>query len=410
MPIAELHQPKVGIHSPYVVKDGPDGVPRHVIEIKPYLIDKGWDVVLLGPFTRDRFENVADRTIGRPIKLSINSTNLHTSTSLNLRLAKKIHREEQFDVLDFHEPFATITTATLMHGDGGRVAMVGHFHAQAEHFTYAQRIGLRVVRSFPFIPFNQHYMPVGVSKNVIDHARQRFDARIAVSVGSGVFANKVMQAQEDFDYVPNGIETKRFTPEGPKTSWYGDGTNIVFAGRWDERKGILDLLEALDILRAIKPDIKLRMTGDGKMRKKVLAKIDELELWNYVDLLGIVPTEELPQIFRSADLVVAPSVGGEGWGRVSAEALACGTMVVSTDIAGIKEVLGNAPGAKLALPHDAVDLADKISEMLFLPSEQKERLRHEGGKYIEKNFAWPIVAEKTGVVYEKALRHHRDHL
>lgn len=409
----ELKRPKVGIHCPYPLQQGPDGVPNHILQFVPYLRAKGFEVKTLGPNIKNQADNLADIPIGKARKAGYNKTNMRTSQSFNLLEAVQLHRKETFDVLDLHEPFISFTTAMLLQGDRkGNVARVGHFHAQAEQFSRGQRTVLQIVRVFPYLYLADGHFPVRVSRNVINYVSSNFDVYVAVTHATEAFAKKVMRSDNaTFDIVGNGIETSVFTPDGPKAIWAGNGTNILFAGRWDERKGIPDLLEAFAQVRRVIPDARLKLTGNGEMRKKVLMKIDELDLWKTVDLLGILPLSDLAQACRSADLFVAPSIGGEGWGISPVQALASGTLLVTTDIDGFREAFGQLPFMKneaMAQSQNPHDLARKMLHALYLSKEEKARRREQGRKFVVDNHAWPIVTDKMVAVYENALQIRRD--
>jgi glycosyltransferase involved in cell wall biosynthesis len=107
---------------------------------------------------------------------------------------------------------------------------------------------------------------------------------------------------------------------------------LLFAGKLTDKKRPMDMLQAVKALRSQGLDICGVFAGSGPL---------EAELKQYacdhhlpVTFLGFVNQTRLPEIYAMADLLVLPSDGGETWGLVVNESLACGTPVVVSDAVG----------------------------------------------------------------------------
>src|SRR5436305_2112362 len=85
----------------------------------------------------------------------------------------------------------------------------------------------------------------------------------------------------------------------------------------------------------------------------------------------------LEMAYRTADLAVFPSTGGEGFGRTVAEALSSGTLVVVTNINGYRTVVikDGKQFAKMIEPGNPYNLALQMDETLNMPQKQKEELQ-----------------------------------
>lgn len=112
---------------------------------------------------------------------------------------------------------------------------------------------------------------------------------------------------------------------------------IVYTGRFAQAKGINNLLKAYSILVKKHDNVKLILVGDGELRGKIQALIDELYLNGKVMLLGF---QDNPfKYIAAADLFVLPSFY-EGFPNVLVEAMACGTPVIAADCpSGPAEIL-----------------------------------------------------------------------
>lgn len=141
------------------------------------------------------------------------------------------------------------------------------------------------------------------------------------------------------------IQRYRDIPRAPR----GDRPfTFLFSGQLIERKGVDILLAAFIRAAAQRPDLRLRLAGDGPMREALLAKIPE-PLRERIALLGFVPWEALPATYAAADALVIPS-RHDGWALVVNEALAAGLPVIASDAVGaaVDLVRDGITGARVA--------------------------------------------------------------
>ena len=244
-----------------------------------------------------------------------------------------------FDVVHVHEPFAPGVPIGLLVGRG-LPPLVATFH-----------------RSGPS-PFYNSLRPL------TRRLARRFAVRCAVSPAARSTAASALGGEYDIGF--NGVEIDRFLHVDP---WPRTGPTVLFLGRHEERKGLGVLLSAFDRLRrsptgpqpeGLRPT--LWVAGDGP-RTDDLRRLhpDAPDLhW-----LGVLTEEEKIRRLVAADVVAAPSLGGESFGMVLIEAMAARAEVVASDIDGYREAAGGH--AVLVPPGDAGALADALAEALGLP-------------------------------------------
>lgn len=125
----------------------------------------------------------------------------------------------------------------------------------------------------------------------------------------------------------------------------------------------------------------------------------ESKLENRILCLGYVPDEDLPSLYRNAEVFLFPSLH-EGFGIPILEAMACGTPVVTSNTAAMPEVAAEA--ALLVDPYNNNEISDAIIKVLTDDHLRNELIK----KGIEraKGFSWSVTARKTLEVYDEAGR------
>ena len=140
-----------------------------------------------------------------------------------------------------------------------------------------------------------------------------------------------------FEVIPNIADTGLFFPPTEVRS-DPDVKRIVFVGQLAPVKGIPFLLNAAALLRCKRVDWHLDIVGDGKERMAYERRAADLKLGDMVTFQGSRSRAEVAEFMRQADLFVLPSLA-ETFSAPAAEALACGTPVLSTRCGGPEEFI-----------------------------------------------------------------------
>jgi len=177
--------------------------------------------------------------------------------------------------------------------------------------------------------------------------------------------------------IPHGVDPA-FSPDADGAP----GGYLLFVGAIQQRKDPLAALTAAEALG-------LPLVVVGPEKEPGLA--EELRRRG-ADVRGYVETTELAELYRGADALVLPS-RYEGFGLPVVEAMACGTPVVASDDAALREVAGDA--AVLAGP-------DGFTEAVCRALGERDRLVAAGLEHA-RWFSWAEAARRTVDVYLEAL-------
>ncbi|MBX3441658.1 MAG: glycosyltransferase family 4 protein [Planctomyces sp.] len=135
-------------------------------------------------------------------------------------------------------------------------------------------------------------------------------------------------------------------------------------------KGYDDVVRCLPGVLQTHPRTWFVLGGSGPDRDRIRALAMELGVGERVLLPGFVAADELPDLYRAADVFVMPS-RKEGFGIVFVEATACGTPVIAGNADGSVDALLGGEAGRLVTPGDPAALAQAIRDELDLPAEQR---------------------------------------
>ena len=200
------------------------------------------------------------------------------------------------------------------------------------------------------------------------------------------------------EVVANGIDTERFSPEGPKSELIDtEGPAVLFVGRLVDGKRPGDAVRAVARLRETRPGAELFMCGEGPRREELAELADELAVSDAVHFLGHLPYDEMPGVYRAADALVLPS-RAEGMPRTVIEAMAADLPVVASDLEQVAPVLERAG---VAVPvGDVEGFAAGLDQVL-------------GGDHgdpravVETGFDWAETVERTTAVLAELSTNER---
>ncbi len=402
---------KIALVSPYPFTNEPGGVKDFILGLKSELIQKGHIVNVIAPGSKEaQRKGLIDFTLGRPFKISTDQTEFRASLSRK-KTAKRILKTINPDVIVIHEPFVPSIGHTLISSIPkrkiglARPIIIGQFHASRTDMSWGLKVIEFIGRHLVRRPKLNKKTVLSLSSGYASTINNNLDGRITVSEATRRFWEK--KFSYEYKVIYNGIDTDELTHDGPKiNSWIKDEKKIIlFAGRHDQRKGISDLIEAFDLLiKSGVKDIGLKIAGKGEMTADLHKMVHALGLERFVEFVGVMPRSELVKAYRTADVVVAPSTGGEGFNRTIIEARSCGTLVVCTDIEGQDEAIGKDLSPFMARPQNPRDLAKQIMAVLNLPESKKQEISKRVTRDVKIKFDWENIAEEHINFYKSLLQ------
>ena len=191
------------------------------------------------------------------------------------------------------------------------------------------------------------------------------------------------------DVYPQGaryVDTDRFRPETP----HEKREEVVgFVGRLDEEKGIRTLAA---VAERLPPDVTFRFVGDGDLRPWLERELaDEIEAGE-AELTDWVDHDEVPDRLDDLRLLVMPSDATEGLPTTILEALACGTPVYATPVAGIPDVVRDGETGFLMRETDADAIAGGIEEILA--REDLPTVGRNGRELVEATYSFDAAVDR----------------
>lgn len=354
---------RIGMVCPYSVGI-PGGVQGQVLGLARVLRRMGHEVRVLAPCDGPPPATYVT-PLGNSIPTAANGSiaPIAPDPACALRTIRAL-RDEAFDVLHLHEPLAPGPTMTSLFLDIAPV--VATFHAAGDSASY---------RIF-----------TGIVRFLADH----IDARVTVSKDALELAQRYLPGQ--YEVLFNGVEIERYRDVEP---FKADGPTIFFCGRHEERKGLGVLLEAM---ASLPPEVRCWIASDGPETAVLKARFAGDPR---LDWLGRISEEEKAARLKGATVFCAPSLHGESFGVVLIEAMAAGTPVVASSLAGYCNVASDGVDALLVEPGDSSGLARALAGVLF-DRDRAEGLRTAGHRRAAE-FSMEQLADRYVEIYERVM-------
>jgi phosphatidylinositol alpha-mannosyltransferase len=378
---------RVALVSPYSWTY-PGGVMRHIEALARELTAQGHEARILAP--SDPPDRLAarlhgghapaerpvpghvvplGRTIGFPANGAISNIAItpYAVTTLRRELALGA-----YDVVHLHEPITPVVGWDALMSAG--IPLVGTFHCYSEN-AVSNGIGITL----------------GARRRL-----NRLRVRIAVSEAAAWTGRRFFGGR--YTVIPNGVDVAGSPAEllalRPRHE-PGDVLRLAFVGQAVERKGLPILLRAFEALRE---HVAAELTIVGAGPDEVAPLLHDAR---GVTALGKVGDARKAEVLREADLLVAPSLGGESFGMVLTEAFAAGTPVVASDIAGYRDVVSDGRDGVLVPPGDATALAAALRDLALQPA--RRAALGERAAASAQRYAWPHVTGEVLEAYERAI-------
>ena len=208
--------------------------------------------------------------------------------------------------------------------------------------------------------------------------------------------------------IHNGVDAGQFRP-AQLDDRQGAVTRIIFYAGWHPRKGIYELLDAVALLESRRQDFELYFGGSafshyrGLDSEEIDRKVRERAAGLHcVRLMGHLPHEKVPDLLRTMDLGVVPSLW-EPFGLVALEMMASGLPVVASRVGGLKEVLVEGETGYLVENKNVRRLAAALEALIDNP-ELRLQMGRKGRQRVEECFTWDRHVDQLMGIYEQIMR------
>ena len=366
---------KIGIVSPYGYPH-PGGVNEHVRFTHEAMRRMGHDVwIITSKYGRERESEGHVIRLGTGWAAPANGSVGRVTLGLRFkRQVREVLQAHRFDILHFHEPFVPFLSPTML--DASETVNIATFHA--------------------FGGFSPSYW---IGSKFAGRLAELLHGRIAVSGAARHFINRYFPGE--YRIIPNGVDLDHFANAEPFEELRDGTLNILFVGRFEERKGFIHLLKAYHRLRKRKVDARLLVAGAGP-KEREYRRYAGLRGIRDVEWLGRVSDEDKVRYFASADIYCAPNTGQESFGIVLLEAMAAGVPIVASDIHGFKRVVERNVQGILVEPRNPRALAAALYALARDPDLRDEM--GEAGRRRAPEFTWDRVTEQI-IDYYYETRH-----
>lgn len=201
-------------------------------------------------------------------------------------------------------------------------------------------------------------------------------ANVMVSVAHHMAAGLRDMGFENIEVIENTVDTGFFCP-GPKDDRLMSALGIengqiivAHVSNLKAAKRPLDIVNSAAAVTAKNPNVVYLVVGRGVYLDRMRERCAELGLLEHFRFSGWVPYESMPRHIRLADIVVSASAT-EGLSRVYLESMACGKLLLCSDIAPAREVINDRVNGMLFRLGDIDDLASKTLLVAGNPSLRK---------------------------------------
>ena len=324
---------------------GIGGIAQHVQGLKNFLENKGNEVEIIS----------SENTFTIPIK-KLKNPSFMISSFLKSKFKKN------FDIIHAQNPISAVAMKNVK---GKKIlSLQGNYSKQISllHGTTAGNISSKL------------------EKNALQWAD-------AITVPSKQMYDEYVKIGLNVSYVPNGINISSF----PKNEDRRYKKQIIYAGRLSKEKGILDLL---DFLQMLSKDIDILILGTGPEESKVREKA---KLFSNVHFLGYQSKENTIKLIRGSDIIIQPSLMEGGTSSSILEAMACKTAIIATSIDGNKETIFHMETAYTVSPNNPVEINTAVNYLFENP--QKQKIIIDNAYNLVLKYDWEQVGQKYLDIY-----------
>jgi glycosyltransferase involved in cell wall biosynthesis len=210
------------------------------------------------------------------------------------------------------------------------------------------------------------------------------------------------------EIIYGGVDAAKFFYQRESVDAVTDPLRLLYAGQitWD--RGLQTVIDALSLLsREVLTHTTLTVVGDGFepiFPRNMRQKVEDLGLSKQVIFVGKRSYDQMPEIYRCHDVLIAPSLRKEGLPLTMTEAMLSGCAVVTSGSGGAIEI---AQMAGLPLfPKGNAPALSEILENLILDRQRVEQIGRRGQRVAMREFSSDRMVQRVCQTFEQLFQAH----
>jgi glycosyltransferase involved in cell wall biosynthesis len=332
----------------------------------------------------------------------------------NAPLIPSLARIQGFHVVHLHYPFIFGAELTLV----GRLARKRRRQALLVH--YKNRLVANGARGALFEAYEHSVAPMLV------RAADRVCVVSADHAGSVPYLRSAARRHPQMLIdMPNGVDTELFAPGEDESGLRARlgiprGAPVVaFVATLDRAHHFKRVDLALEAIARVaeggstgtdRVPPHLVVAGGGELVEDFRRQATAAGIGERVHFLGAVRHSELPDVLRSADLMLLTTEPPESFGIVLIEAMSCGLPTIVTDYPGVRAVVDDGETGLVVPRGDADAVAGAIAELIDAGAEARARMGAAGRRKCERLWSWPRLIDRMNEAYAQAIAARREKL
>ena len=186
--------------------------------------------------------------------------------------------------------------------------------------------------------------------------------------------------------------------------WQRNPFQILFLGVLIKRKGVEDLIHAIDLLKKRNEleNLKFLIAGSGLEEKTLIQLANELQVEPWIEFLGWTDGKLKEKYIKESQVLVLPSYN-EGLPIAILEAVSYGMPVIATDVGDISAAVKNGVNGFLVKPGDVQELANSITR-ISADKEKYMKMVNASKKIADEKFSDKKYFEKLLILYQELAK------
>jgi glycosyltransferase involved in cell wall biosynthesis len=197
--------------------------------------------------------------------------------------------------------------------------------------------------------------------------------------------------------VPFGVDCQAFFPT--ERINMTSAVTLGFVKHLEVEYGPEYLIRAMGLIVDRHPQTRLLMAGSGDLHGRLEELTGQLGLTRNISFLGAIEHHQVPELLRSVDIFVMPSIREE-FGVAAVEAQAMEIPVVATRIGGVPEVVLDEETGILVEPGNSEQLAQAILTLIEDPALRRQ-MGKRGRRHVLANYRWEDNAAMMEKLYQR---------